>query len=178
MTRTIVITDYDPAWPEAFGRLEEGLRGALGGYIVGVEHVGSTSVPGLAAKPVIDLDVVISSRVVFPGVRERLASLGYTHRGNLGLPGREAFGPPGGERHHLYVCSVDTPNLHNHLLLRDYLRAHAEVAAAYGTLKRELARRHPHDVDAYIEGKTDFIERALEQARSTYGFDAFQPLSR
>jgi GrpB-like predicted nucleotidyltransferase (UPF0157 family) len=145
--------------------LAEPLRAALGGLIIGIEHVGSTSFPGLAAKPIIDLDVVISSRLLFRSVREQLAWLGYQYRGNLGIPGREAFQEPTGRvRHHLYVCSVDTPNLHNHLQLRDYLRMHPEVAAAYAVLKRELARQPPYDIEAYVEGKTAFIKRQLAHA--------------
>jgi GrpB-like predicted nucleotidyltransferase (UPF0157 family) len=123
-----------------------------------VEHVGSTSVPGLAAKPIIDISVVVSARAQIPAVIERLAALGYVHQGDLGVEGREAFdGPAGLPAHHLYVCRDDSTALANHLALRDYLRSHPETARAYGELKRRLAREFPHDIDRYIEGKTDFI---------------------
>ncbi len=178
MTRSahkIEVVDYDPRWPEAFRAYASTLRSALGDLVMSVEHVGSTSVTGLAAKPIIDIDVVISSRLLLKDVIGTLAGLRYVHEGNLGLPGREAFGWPEGRRHHLYVCSVDTPNLHNHLVFRDYLRRHPEAVAAYSDLKRRLARQHQDDRDAYSEAKTVFIESVLARAESDYGFHTFQP---
>lgn len=165
MSDPIHITDYDPAWPAQFERLAAPLRESLRDLIVGIEHVGSTSVPGLAAKPIIDLDIVISSRFKLPEIIKRLEPLGYPHEGDKGLPGREAFGWTG-ERHHLYVCALDAAALHEHLLFRDYLREHADVAAAYGDLKKDLARRYRRKREAYTEGKTAFIVQTLEQARA------------
>ena len=170
MPHPIHITDYDPAWPAQFKRLAAPLRSALGDLIIGVEHVGSTSVPGLAAKPVIDLDILISSRFKLPEVIKKLGSLSYPHEGDKGLPGREAFGWPGKQRHHLYVCSLDTPALQQHLLFRDYLRAFPEVAAAYGALKKDLAKTYKYDREAYTEGKTDFILRVIKEARASFHY--------
>jgi GrpB-like predicted nucleotidyltransferase (UPF0157 family) len=151
------------------------LRRALGGIVVGVEHVGSTAVPGLAAKPIVDLDLVIPSREALPIAVSRLAGLGYRHQGDLGVSGREAFErnasdvprdgtgriwPP----HHLYVCASDCPELRRHLLFRDWLRSHREVAAEYGKLKRRLAEAHRFDRDRYTKAKSEFIEAALRDA--------------
>lgn len=171
----IEVVEYDPRWPVAFGAIAAPLRAALGDLALSIEHVGSTSVPGLAAKPIIDLDIVISSRLKLPEVLERLAGLSYVHRGNLGIPGREAFHWPGGQRHHLYVCSVDVPGLHEHLLFRDYLRAHAAEVQAYGALKQRLAAQHREDREAYTDAKTDFIRGVLARAAAEYGFEQFQP---
>ena len=160
------IVEYDPAWPIMFAAYAAPLNTALGNLALSVEHIGSTSVVGLAAKPIIDIDIVISSRLVLKDVISTLAGLGYAHEGDLGIPGRESFAAPAGEPLHLYVCSVDTPNLHNHLLFRDYLRQHPETAEAYGHLKNELARTHRNDRDAYTEAKTVFIRGVLARARA------------
>ncbi len=162
----VIIRAYDPAWPAQFGAIAAPIRALLGPLALSVEHVGSTSVPGLAAKPIIDLDVVISSRLLLPQVLERLAGLGYIHRGDLGIPGREAFHwPTHLPRHHLYVCAVDVPNLHEHLLFRDYLRQHPQAAQEYGALKERLAEQFGDDREAYSEAKTEFVQRVLTEAR-------------
>lgn len=175
--RIIAVLEYDPNWAEEFQTYAVELRSALGNLVMSIEHVGSTSVVGLVAKPVIDIDVVISSRIVLGQVIQKLAKLNYGHEGNLGIPGREGFMWPEGKRHHLYVCSVDTPNLHNHLVFRDYLRAHSEAVKAYGELKRELSERYINDMDAYGEAKTDFIQSIIAKAEASYGFHAFQPIN-
>ena len=158
---------YDAVWPAQFEVIAGQLGQALDGQFIGIEHVGSTSVPGLVAKPIIDVNIVISSRFMLPEVITRLAALGYLHKGDKGVPGREAFawssGPP---RRHLYVSAVDTPNLHMQLLFRDYLQLHPEAAKAYGELKLKLTRSHPHDREAYTEAKTDFIQGVLRRAQT------------
>lgn len=166
--RPISIVCYDQQWAQDFEELSEVLRDALGGLVARVEHVGSTSVPGLAAKPVLDIDLVIAKSTPMPHVIAALSALGYEHRGDQGIPGREAFGraddlvPRDGSerrwpRHHLYVCRADADELARHLAFRDYLRAHPEAVGAYAHLKRRLAERHPTDRDAYCRAKTDFI---------------------
>ncbi len=176
MLRTIEVVPYDPAWPAEFDALKAGLLEVIGGLCTGIEHVGSTSVAGLAAKPIIDIDVVISSRLVFPAVREALHDAGYAHRGNLEIPGRESFlQPPKSFPHHLYVCSVDTPGLSDHLVLRDMLRARPDLRDRYADTKREMARLHPHDIDAYIDGKGGVIAEVMALARAQSSVDHFQP---
>jgi GrpB-like predicted nucleotidyltransferase (UPF0157 family) len=119
-------------------------------------------VPGLAAKPIIDLDVVIADHGDLPAVIQRLRPLGYQLEGDLGVPGREAFATPAGAPpHHLYVCAVGTPALDRHLALRDALRGDSDLAAAYGDLKRALAARLTHDRKAYTEAKSAFIEQVF-----------------
>jgi GrpB-like predicted nucleotidyltransferase (UPF0157 family) len=133
-----------------------------------LEHVGSTSVPGLRAKPVIDACIVVASPRDIPHVVRALSSLGYVHRGELGVPGREAFRQPASlPKHHLYASYRGSLSLKNHLGLRDYLRAHPQVAREYGDLKATLASRFPDDIDAYIAGKTNFILGILRQVGVT-----------
>jgi GrpB-like predicted nucleotidyltransferase (UPF0157 family) len=162
MADPVVIVDYDPSWPSTFEQLRDRLAAALGRLAVAIEHVGSTAVPGLAAKPIIDLDVVIADRGDLPAVIQRLRPLGYRLEGDLGVPGREAFTTPAGAPpHHLYVCAVGTPALDRHLALRDALRGDSDLAAAYSDLKRALAARLTHDRKAYTEAKSAFIEQVL-----------------
>ena len=162
LVNPVVIVDYDPSWPATFHQLRDRLAATLGPLALAIEHVGSTAVPGLAAKSIIDLDVVIADRADLPIVIERLRLLGYLHEGDLGVPGREAFtGPAGTAAHHLYVCGIDTPALDRHLAFRDALRADPVLAAAYGDLKRTLAARLGGDRSAYTEAKSAFIEQVL-----------------
>jgi GrpB-like predicted nucleotidyltransferase (UPF0157 family) len=163
--RTIVVVDYDAAWPKYFERIRSRVWPVVGDVALAIEHVGSTSVPGLAAKPIIDLSVVVRGEPDVALAIERLSTLGYVHRGNLGVPGREAFDSPDGlPTHNLYVCLQDAASLANHLALRHYLRSHPEAAREYGDLKKQLARQYPHDVASYVEGKTDLIVRILRDA--------------
>jgi len=165
MNAPVEIAGYDPGWPATFAALRDQITGALGPLAQRIEHVGSTAVPGLPAKPIIDLDVVIATRADLPEVIARLAALGYRHEGDLGIPGREAFTSLGAApAHHLYVCTADSRELASHLTFRDYLRTHPGQASAYAELKRSLAARYRSDRDAYGRGKTAFIEQALATA--------------
>jgi GrpB-like predicted nucleotidyltransferase (UPF0157 family) len=152
-----VVVDYNPEWPTWFAAIRDRITPALGSLALSIEHVGSTSVSGLAAKSVIDIDVVVADASVIPAAVNALTALGYEHLGSLGIPGREAFRrPPGTERHNLYVCPADSQGLRNHLALRHHLRTHPEAVEAYAALKRHLADEAP-DIDAYVIGKTDLI---------------------
>lgn len=158
----IVIIDYDSTWPRDFILLRSRVWPAVQRLAHSIEHVGSTSVEGLAAKPVIDISIVVPTDGEVSAAIESLALVGYHHRGDLGVPGREAFEQPDDlPRHHLYLCPAGSPALHNHLALRDYLRATPAAAREYGALKKRLAEQFPYDIDAYVEGKTDFIVSIL-----------------
>jgi GrpB-like predicted nucleotidyltransferase (UPF0157 family) len=162
--RTIVVVDYDPAWPDIFQKLRARIWPVVRDVAIAVEHVGSTSVPGLAAKPIIDMSVVVASEREVHAAIERLTTLGYVHLGNLGIEGREAFRNPDGlPPHNLYVCPEGSLGLQNQLAVRDYLRTHLETAQAYGDLKKRLARAFPHDIDSYVDGKTDLILGILQE---------------
>jgi GrpB-like predicted nucleotidyltransferase (UPF0157 family) len=167
MPGTVIIVDYDPHWPDLFQELRAPVVAALGDLVVIVEHVGSTAVPGLAAKPIIDMDVVVPSVTDIPEAIVRLAILGYVHRGDLGIHGREAFISPAGKpRHHLYVCALGSDELHRHRSFRDYLLTHPDDARAYAALKKAAALRFGEDRAAYNEAKTRFVEAVLQRASS------------
>ncbi len=162
----VVVVPYDPAWPATFELLRARIAPALGGLAVGIEHVGSTAVAGLDAKPIVDVDVVIRHADDLPEVVRRLATLGYTHLGDLGIVGRDAFRSTNDlPRHHLYVCASGAAALQAHLTLRDALRGDPELAREYAALKRALAERHRDDRDAYAEGKSAFITAVLLRER-------------
>lgn len=162
---SIEVVDYDPAWPDLFERLRSFVWPAVEEVALAIEHVGSTSVPGLAAKPIIDMTVVVKAGDDVPRAIAGLATLGYVHRGDLGIQGREAFEAPAGlPDHHLYVCPAGALALRNHLAVRDYLRAHPEAARAYGALKRRLAGAFEDDIERYVAGKTAFIVGILREA--------------
>jgi GrpB-like predicted nucleotidyltransferase (UPF0157 family) len=166
--RTIEVVDYDPEWPNLFQRVRERAWPSIRDFAIAIEHVGSTSVPGLAAKPVLDIDVVIPSRNEIQLAITRLSGLSYSHCGDLGIEDREAFSAPHGPPHHLYVCPSGSVALLNHLTLRNHLREHPSDVQAYSALKKRLAEEWSGDTDSYVAGKTDFILTIL----ASHGFSA------
>jgi len=161
----VVVVDYDPIWPELFESLRRRIAVALGPMASRIEHVGSTAVPCLAAKPIIDMDVLLVSEASLPVAIARLAVIGYAHQGNLGIAGREAFLAPAGDPpHHLYVCPPDSVELRRHLAFRDYLRTHPEDAGRYGDLKVALAGRFQTDRSAYTEAKGELVRELTNRA--------------
>ena len=157
--------DYDPEWTERFRELRDQLWPLVSDIALAIEHVGSTSVPGLAAKPIIDLTIVVSDRTRTSSVIDRIADAGYVHKGDQGVPGREAFDRPADTfPHHLYLCTRDNLGLRNHLAVRDQLMQDPEAVKVYSDLKRGLAKQYPHDIDSYVDGKTDFLAGLLERA--------------
>jgi GrpB-like predicted nucleotidyltransferase (UPF0157 family) len=158
----VLIQDYDPSWPGAFSKLAATVRSALGGLFLTVEHIGSTAVPGLAAKPIIDLDVVLASPADLPEAIRLLATIGYVHEGDLMIVGREAFRSPNSEpRHHLYVLTVGANELRRHLAFRDALRDDDELRDRYAALKRSLANAYRYDRASYTEAKSAFIDSTV-----------------
>ena len=161
-TARVCVVPYSTAWKDDFDKIKGELKAAIGEMIVGIEHVGSTSVEGLCAKPCIDIDVVISDYSVFSAVRCALEKIGYVHEGDLGIAGREAFGyseKPHLAKHHLYVCPSDSAELVRHVTFRDFLRANPEAAREYGRVKMEAATLFPNDIDEYIKYKSPCIEK-------------------
>ena len=166
VTKHIVVRPYCEEWAQNFMIIKAEIQGALGDLALRIEHVGSTAVPGLSAKPIIDLDVVIRDYSVFDTVVSKLGEIGYQHEGNLGIAGREAFRYDGKthlQKHHLYVCPQDSEELKRHIAFRDYLRAHPDAVREYSRIKEEGARLYPDDIDRYIKHKSPFIERIYRQ---------------
>lgn len=174
---TLLLADHDSRWAAEFHRLSAVLSFALNGSLLRLEHVGSTAVPGLRAKPILDVDIVISGYDLFPRVVAALAQLGYTHNGDQGIPEREAF-KRGGDTtvpwtqprqiwmdHHLYVCPAHGKELHRHLRFRDALRRNPDLRAEYERLKLDYEQRAQGDRKVYTQIKElecrPFVERVL-----------------
>lgn len=160
-TKHVVVLPYDEKWKQDFMAIKEEISAALGDIAIAIEHVGSTSVEGMAAKPIIDIDVVVKREQIGDAILV-LSGIGYIHEGDLGIPGREAFAYEGKEhlqRHHLYVCPEDSAELKRHLAFRDYLRKHPDAVEEYSKIKIEAARLYPEDIDNYIEYKSPVIEK-------------------
>ncbi|MBR6574118.1 MAG: GrpB family protein [Clostridia bacterium] len=169
-TTKVVVLPYDSAWKAAFEEIRKEIEQAAGDLIVDVEHVGSTSVEGMSAKPCIDLDVVIPDHAVFDAVADRLKAIGYFHEGDLGIKGREAFrysGKPHLMTHHLYVCPRDSRELHRHVTFRNFLRSHPEAVKQYSTVKETAARLFPDDIDRYMAYKAPCIQALYAQCGLT-----------
>ncbi|MCR5121487.1 MAG: GrpB family protein [Ruminococcus sp.] len=159
--KKVTVLSYDENWTKAFEDIRAELAEAFGELALSIEHIGSTSVRGLSAKPIIDIDVVINDRSQLDSVIAALGKIGYRHEGDLGIPGREAFKYDGKEhlmKHHLYVCAKDCAELKRHLAFRDYLRTHPEAVKEYSRVKEEGAALYPFDIDKYIAHKSPFIE--------------------
>ena len=158
------VVDYDPSWPQLAAAEIDRVEAALGALAVSVEHVGSTSVPGLTAKPIIDLQATLASLEPLDAYRLPLEQLGYAFISDPDSPDYRFFALPleRPRTHHLHVCVAGSRQELRHLAVRDYLRTHREEAHAYGELKRELAAAQPQDRLAYVAGKDEFVQ-ALER---------------
>jgi GrpB-like predicted nucleotidyltransferase (UPF0157 family) len=168
MSAPAVVVPYDPHWPALFETLKAHADAALAGVPHVTEHVGSTAVPGLDAKPIIDIDVVVPSAGLAGPAAGALAQAGWGPEGDLGVTGREAFTPPAGlPYHHMYVVVAGSKPHRDHVDLRDYLRAHPAEAARYARLKHGLAGLLRTDRVAYTEGKAELITGFLRQARAS-----------
>jgi len=167
MSDPIVIVDYHPDWPGRFRALGAQLRGALGPVALRIDHIGSTAVPGLAAKPIIDVQVSVASFEPLDAIRAPLEALGWVYRGdNPDLAKRYFREAPGTRRTHLHVRLLGSWAEQHALLFRDYLRAHPDNAARYAAVKRALARRYRADRHAYTEGKGEIIWEITARAHA------------
>ena len=160
-TPKVVVLPYDEGWIFDFEKIKNELEKALGDLIIGIEHVGSTSVKGLSAKPCIDIDIIIKDYSVFKSVVNELNQIGYIHEGDLGIKDREAFKYSDKQhmpKHHLYVCPAYSEELRRHITFRDFLRKDPDAARRYSAVKEEAARLFPSDIDKYIEYKSPCIK--------------------
>jgi GrpB-like predicted nucleotidyltransferase (UPF0157 family) len=156
---------YDGSWPVEFEKIKNELLPIIGNDIISIEHVGSTSVEGLYAKPIIDIDIVIEGGM-FETVKGELAKIGYSHEGNLGIAGREAFRYDNKQhlmKHHLYVCDNNSDELRRHITLRKYLRTHEADRDEYSKIKLEMPKKYPNDIDSYMNGKSSVILSILQK---------------
>ena len=165
-TKRVVVLPYDATWETAFEEIKAEIEAEIGDLIIGIEHVGSTSVKGMSAKPCIDIDVVIRDYSVFDAVVQKLDAIGYIHEGDLGIQDREAFkyaDKPHLMTHHLYVCPRDSEELHRHIVFRDFLRRTPEAVRKYSLVKEKAAELFPDEIDQYIAFKAPCIEELYKE---------------
>jgi GrpB-like predicted nucleotidyltransferase (UPF0157 family) len=166
--RKIIVEPYNPTWKTEFEKAYTFYKKLLKNINIKIEHVGSTSVEGMWAKPTLDIDIIVKNTKDSKQVIERLIKVDYNHIGNFGVPGREALKYKEDNQyikwmdHNLYVCIDGCENLENHLLLRNHLKNNEKAIKAYSKIKRDLAKRHPNDIDSYVDGKTTIITEFLK----------------
>ena len=168
----IIVVPYNPEWPQKFQEESIQIRQILGEVLVDIHHIGSTSVPGLMAKPIIDMLLDVRSLYELDAQSQSFEALGYEVMGAYGIPGRRYFRKGGDNRtHHIHAFQSGDSNLTRHLAFRDYLRAHPEVADTYGKLKLEIAQTCDNDMEKYGDGKDAFVKlyegKALEWVGSS-----------
>ena len=170
----IVLVAHDPSWLRKFESEASSIRTALGTEVIDIHHIGSTSIPGIAAKPIIDMLLEVTSVEKLGENTSVLEALGYEAKGEFGIPGRRYFrkdDAAGVRQFQVHAFAADSGQVNRHLAFRDYLRSHPAVAEEYSQLKRELAMQYPSDMEAYTDAKTPFIREverlALAQRSST-----------
>ena len=166
-TKNVVVEKWNPKWKDEFERIVVSLGEDVIYNSIKIEHVGSTSVEGLSAKPIIDLDIVIENDK-FEIIKRLLNDKGYKHEGDLGIEGREAFSYSGKEElmtHHLYVCPKDSKELFKHITFRDFLKNNSALASEYSKVKEQAAVLYPDDIDKYMEFKSEIIEKIYKKCR-------------
>jgi|TARA_R110002072_G_scaffold62724_11_gene156774 GrpB-like predicted nucleotidyltransferase (UPF0157 family) len=157
----VMIAPHDPVWAEQFAAVENELRSTCGNTFTAVHHIGSTSVPGLAAKPLIDVLVELPSDEIGPSFASLLEPRGILYFGRYGIDGRHFYQRKADVDVNVHMFETGHIEIERHLVFRDALRSDAKLRAAYQELKEELSARFPHDVDSYARSKSDFIEGVL-----------------
>ncbi|TVQ07773.1 MAG: GrpB family protein [Leptolyngbya sp. DLM2.Bin27] len=155
----------NPQWPQAFAAEAAQVAQALGNNVVQVHHIGSTAIPGIYAKPVIDLLAEVHQIDRVEAANDAMAALGYTALGEYGLPGRRYFRKDdrqGDRTHHVHTFQVGSSEVARHLAFRDFMVAYPDYAQQYSDLKRDLAAQYPNDIEGYMDGKDEFV-KAMEQ---------------
>ena len=168
--RTIEVVDYRPEWEKMFQEEAKKIQKILGKNCIAIYHIGSTSVKGLAAKPIIDIMPVVRDISLVDAHDPEFRALGYDCRGEFGIPGRRYLRKGGDERtHQIHIFQADDQhNIRRHLAVRDYLRSHEAARAAYAELKKKLAQRFPYDIEGYCDGKEEFVQRMEALALDWY----------
>lgn len=164
--RTIEVVDYRPEWEKMFQEEEKKIRKILGKNCIAVYHIGSTSVKGLPAKPIIDIMPVVKDISLVDAHDPEFRALGYACRGEFGIPGRRFYAKGGDHRtHHIHIFEKSSKaDIKRHLAVRDYLRSHPDTAREYAELKKNLAARYPHDNDGYCDGKDAYMKELEQKA--------------
>jgi len=159
LPRIIEVVPHDPDWTEQYQHEAHLIADIFSDQLVSIHHIGSTAIPGIKAKPVIDMMVVVQTIQQVEQFNQAMIDLGYSPRGEHGIPGRRYFKKGSDEihSHHVHVYGLGHPDILLHLNFRDYLRAHPMEAQAYSQLKETLAQQYREDPPGYTDGKTDFV---------------------
>ncbi len=170
MPQHIIVLEYDRAWPLKYEKEKEKITAILRESCAGIWHIGSTAVPGLAAKPILDILCAVQSLKDVDALSEGFTRIGYEYLGEFGIPGRRYLRKGGDERtHQIHIFQAnDQHNIRRHLAVRDYLRSHETARAAYAELKKKLAQRFPYDIESYCDGKEEFVRRMEALALDWY----------
>lgn len=168
MTRKIEVVDHHPDWAQQFKEEAARLTAVLAPELVAIYHLGSTAIPGIKAKPVIDIWIEVKDIEQIDRYNVAMQHLGYVAQGENGIPGRRYFrkGSDQNHTHHVHIYQVGSPDVQQCINFRDYLRAHPAAAQAYSHLKEQLARQFPWDSVSYTEGKTAFVQAINQQAQA------------
>lgn len=166
MAQHIIVVDYDPCWEQQYLAEAKTIRAILGENCTALFHIGSTAVRGLKAKPIIDIMPVVCSIAAVDEKQGAFEEIGYEYLGEFGMAQRRYLRKGGDERtHQVHIFQeTDRINIERHLAVRDFLRAHSEIARQYGALKESLARRYPYDIEGYCDGKDAFVKDLEHQA--------------
>jgi len=163
--RRVLVEEYDADWKKKFEDEAILLQKIFGLEIQKIHHIGSTSINGLSAKPIIDMMPIVRDINKIDTYSDAMIAIGYEPKGENGLPGRRYFQKGGDNRtHHVHMYEMANPEIERHLAFRDFLRAHPVIANKYGDLKITLAKQFPYDIDAYINGKEKLAEEIEHQA--------------
>ena len=170
MIRKVIVVPHNPNWPELFKAEAGRLAAVLGRELVATHHIGSTAIPGIKAKPILDFLIEVNNIERVDGLNDDMVELGYVPRGEYGIPRRRFFTKDAGNTrtHHLHVFQTGNSEIERHLNFRDYMRAHPAEAQAYNRLKETLARKFPEDIEGYIRGKDAFIKEIDRRAALNY----------
>ena len=155
------VVPYDSSWSHRFDLERDRVASALGDIVVALHHIGSTAVPGIRAKPIIDILLEVTDQAELDRRSSRMESLGYEAKGEFGIPGRRYFrrnDAKGIRTHQVHAFAFGSGEALRHLAFRDYLIAHPRIAESYGDLKQQLAAQFPHDIEAYSNGKDGFVK--------------------
>ena len=161
MPRRILVVAHDRAWRSEFEEEAERIARALGDIVVHLHHIGSTAIPGIFAKPIIDFLLEVDDIIELDNRSSAMEELGYAAKGEFGIPGRRYFrknDAAGLRTHQVHAFKTGSAQVERHLAFRDYLIAHPIEAQTYGELKQKLAQEHPNDMQAYMDGKDAFIK--------------------
>ncbi|MBS5117773.1 MAG: GrpB family protein [Clostridium sp.] len=170
MPQHITVMNYDSEWPLKYVKERDYITTILKDNCVSIYHIGSTSVPGLAAKPIIDIMVVVRSLEGVDTVAEKFLDIGYEYLGEFGITGRRYLRKGGDERtHQIHIFQADDwNNIGRHLAFRDYMRTHEKERNEYAKIKKNLAQKFPYDIDGYCDGKENFVREMESRALAQY----------